>query len=56
VGGLTAPVEVTVAVNVTFCVRTDGFCEDVTAVVVPFWVTVCVKAALVLVSKLPSPL
>jgi hypothetical protein len=56
VGGVTPPVEVTSAVNVTFCVTRDGLSEEVTTVVVPFCVTVCVNAALVLGSKLPSPL
>src|ERR1043165_1800377 len=50
------PVEATVAVNVTFCVTNDGLREETTVTVVPLCVTVCVKAALVEGSKLPSPL
>lgn len=45
----------TVAVKVTDWPETDGFAEDVTDVVVSSVLTVCVKAELVLVLKLPSP-
>jgi len=46
----------TVAVNVTACPNTDGLADELTAVVVPSWFTVCVKSGDVLPLKLPSPL
>jgi hypothetical protein len=45
---------VTVAVNVTDCPATDGFCEELTAVDVFTW-TVCVKAAEVPPALFVSP-
>src|SRR5438105_3092393 len=56
--GVPAPgkLAVTVAVNVTLWPNTDGFADDVSAVLVLAWFTVCVSVALVLVAKLVSPL
>ena len=45
----------TVAVNVTDCPKTEGFTEDVNAVVVLALVTTWLTAVLVLVMKLVSP-
>jgi hypothetical protein len=45
----------TVAVNVTDWPKADGFTDDVTAVVVLAWFTVCVTAADVLPLKFVSP-
>ena len=45
----------TVAVNVTDCPKTEGFTEDVNAVVVLALVTTWLTAVLVLVMKLESP-
>src|SRR5436190_3258483 len=55
--GVPAPgaVAVTVAVKVTDWPNTDGFAEDVTAVVVEAWLTTCDTAELVLVMKFVSP-
>lgn len=48
---------ITLAVNVTVCLRTDGFGEDVREVVVPIrLLTVCVKTEDVLALSLASPL
>ena len=46
---------VTVAVNVTDCVKTEGFTDDVTTTVLPSWLTTCERADEVLASKLESP-
>jgi len=48
----------TVAVNVTDWPDTDGLADGATAVVLPAWFTVCVKAepVLSLARNLPSPL
>ena len=46
----------TVPVKTTFCPETDGFCDDVTVVVVFALLTTCVSTADVLPLKLPSPL
>ena len=46
---------VTVAVKVTDCPNTDGFCELMTAVVLPPWFTVCVSVDDVLPAKFVSP-
>lgn len=56
--GVPVPDEGTaVAVNVTFCPRTDGFGEDVSDVVVAIrLLTVCVKTEEVLALSLGSPL
>ena|SRR5579884_1223411 len=56
--GVPAPgrLAVTVAVKVTLCPKTDGLADELTVVVVLAWFTVCVRTALVLVVKLPSPL
>ena len=55
--GIPAPgdVAVTVAVRVTDWPKTVGFAEEVTVVEVLVLFTVCVRAAEVLVLKLPSP-
>ena len=45
----------TVAVNVTDWPKTEGFCEEVSVVVVLAWFTACESAADVLVVKFPSP-
>jgi hypothetical protein len=45
----------TVAVKVADCPNTDGLTEDVRVVVVSALLTTWLKAALVLVRKLPSP-
>jgi hypothetical protein len=45
----------TVAVSVTDWPKVDGFTDDVTAVVVLAWFTVCVRAADVLPLKFVSP-
>src|SRR5207247_3355325 len=45
---------VTVAVNFTDCPNTDGFNEELTDVVVPYF-TVCVSVGVVLPVKFPSP-
>ena len=47
--------EVTVARNATGCPVTDGFCEELTAVVVLAPLTVCVSVALVLAMNLSLP-
>ena len=49
-------VGVTVAVKVTDWPKTEGLTEEITTVVVPALLTVCVKFAEVLVLKLTSPL
>src|SRR5207244_4218516 len=55
--GVPAPgaVAVTVAVNVTLWPNTDGFADDVSAVLVLAWLTTCDTAELVLVVKFVSP-
>ena len=53
VAGATA---VTVAVSVMLCPDTDGLAEDPKLVDDEPWFTVCVRLALVLALKLPSPL
>src|SRR6266446_6066838 len=55
-GPVTEVFEVTVAVKVTFWLTNDGFKDEVTAVVVPDWLTTWPPAKVpVLGSKLPSP-
>ena len=49
-------VALTVAVKVTDCPKTAGFCEEAKVVVVPCLLTVWVSVAEVFVRKLPSPL
>ena len=49
-------VPVTAAVNVTDWPNTVGFVEEVSAVVLGDWLTICVSGELVLAVKLPSPL
>jgi hypothetical protein len=49
-------VALTVAVNVTDWPKTDGFAEDVAAIVLLALLTTCVKVGEVLVLKLVSPL
>jgi hypothetical protein len=51
--GVPPPLE-TVAVKVTDCPKVDGFCEELTAVVVSALLTVCVTLPL-LALKLPPP-
>jgi hypothetical protein len=55
--GLPAPgaTGATVAVNLTDCPDADGFCDDVTVVVVLAWFTTCDSAVEVLPAKLESP-
>jgi hypothetical protein len=50
-----APEPVTVAVNVTDCAGALGLSDDATAVLLAFWLTVCVSAEDVLAAKLLSP-
>jgi hypothetical protein len=50
------PLLLTVAVNVTDCLKSDGFADAATAVVVVAWFTVWVRVEEVLPLKLPSPL
>ncbi len=55
---ITVPVAVlgdTVAVNVTGLPNVDGFCDEVSVVVVVIWVTVCVNADDVLDRSFVSP-
>ena len=46
----------TVAVKVTDSPKTEGLSDEVTLLVVAAWLTVWVRGAEVLVTKLPSPL
>ena len=51
----TPPLEVTVAVNVTFAPKADGFAEDESTVVVVAWITTWEMEVDVLVAKFPAP-
>ena len=52
----TAPLPVTLAVNVTDCPAAEGFTDDVSAVVLAALLTVCVRVADVLPSQFTPPL